>query len=101
MLENHLEECRAFIQQCRDAGGKCVVHCQAGANRSGVIVAAEIMLTEQKTVIETVCHCRKRRGDTLLCNESFVKDLVQLARKQNLLGPKPKLNGGLVQKRNK
>ena len=99
MLEYHLEECREFIASCRSQGGKCVVHCQAGANRSGVIVAAEMMLTQQKALLDVVYHCRKQRGNTFLCNQSFIEELVALARTENLLGPPPGTPGCIVQSR--
>ncbi|CAB9529752.1 specificity protein phosphatase 1 [Seminavis robusta] len=96
MLELHLEECRSFIDSCREMGGKCLVHCQAGANRSGVVVAAEMMLRTQKPVLEVVYHCRKQRGTTFLCNETFIIELVKLAKTHSLLGPKPGEHGCIV-----
>ena len=66
-----------------------MVHCQAGINRSGVIVAAIHMLEEQKNVLDVVRHIRRRRGNCFLWNESFQKQLVALAKRNNLLGAKP------------
>eukprot|EP00961_Rhodomonas_salina_P122228 1645885-Rhodomonas_salina.1 len=96
MLASHLIECREFIASARDKGGKCVVHCVAGINRSGVIVAAEKMLTERINVLETVAHCRLQRGNVYLNNASFIEELVALARKEGLLGPKPGEPGCIV-----
>lgn len=89
MLTLHLAKCRSFIAAARSANGRCLVHCVAGINRSGVIVAAEKMLSERLPVLETVRHCRRQRGNIFLCNESFAASLVALARTEGLLGPEP------------
>jgi atypical dual specificity phosphatase len=89
MLADHMEEARAFIEKARSSEGRCVVHCAAGINRSGVIVAAEKMLSERVNVLDVVAHCRRARGNVFLFNETFVRELVALARSSDLLGPKP------------
>jgi len=89
MLEKHLDSARAFIASAKHSGGKCLVHCAAGISRSGVLVAAEAMLSERMTVLETVAHCRKQRGNACLWNHSFQWQLVALARREGLLGPEP------------
>mmetsp|Transcript_83098 Transcript_83098/g.161750 ORF Transcript_83098/g.161750 Transcript_83098/m.161750 type:complete len:254 (+) Transcript_83098:61-822(+) len=96
MLAKHLAEARAFIGQARSSGGRCVVHCVAGMNRSGVIVAAEKMLSERVPVLDVVAHCRSARGNSFLCNESFAAELVALARLNGLLGPAPGAPGSRV-----
>ena len=90
MLSKHLERCKAFYAECKSIeSGKMVVHCQAGINRSGVIVAAIHMLEEQMHVLDVIKHIRRRRGNCYLWNVSFQKQLIALAKKQGLLGPKP------------
>ena len=95
MLNHHLEECIDFIDKANEDGsqsrgkGKCVVHCFAGCNRSGVIVAAYYMLSTQTNVLETVLHCRNSRGSAFLTNPGFQRQLVALARREWLLGPAP------------
>jgi Dual specificity phosphatase, catalytic domain len=90
MLENHLSECLEFIALARSQPhGKCVVHCQAGSNRSGVIVATAYMLHRRSNVLETILHCRKCRGNGFLTNPGFQGQLVALARREKLLGPAP------------
>jgi len=88
MLEKHLEESRAFIAEAKASGGKCCVHCAAGINRSGVIVAAEKMLADRMNVLEVVAHIRRQRGNMYLLNETFQDELVSVARREGLLGPK-------------
>lgn len=89
MLANHLGEAQKFISSAHVTNGRCVVHCIAGINRSGVIVAAVKMLSEKMNVLDVVAHCRRRRGNVFLGNNSFQVDLVALARKEHLLGPPP------------
>lgn len=102
MLGNHLEECLAFINSCAAVGGKTVIHCVAGINRSGVIAAAVHLLTGGTTpvvtenepqvennILNTVAHCRRQRGNNFLWNHSFQLQLALLARKHNLLGAVP------------
>jgi len=97
MLGRHLEECRRFIAEARAAPqGKCLVHCQAGVNRSGVVVAAEKMLAERMPVIDVVAHCRRMRGNVFLGNYTFQDELVALAQAKGLLGPKPGTPGSHV-----
>jgi len=97
MLARHLADCRSFIAAARSANGRCLVHCVAGINRSGVVVAAEKMLSERLPVLEVVRHCRRQRGNIFLCNESFAESLVALARKEGLLGPEPEPESSLPQ----
>ena len=86
----HLQECRDFIGLARSQpNGKIVVHCQAGCNRSGLIVAADYMLSYRSNVLETVLHCRKCRGNSFLTNPGFQGQLVALARQNKLVGPAP------------
>ena len=90
LLDLHLQEVLEFVKDVKATGGKCVIHCKRGRNRSGVLVAALYMLDTRTNVLETVLHCRKRRGNSFLRgNESFVRDLVALARQEDLLGPFP------------
>ena len=90
MLSQHLERCRAFYAECKSTeNSKMVIHCQAGINRSGVITAAIYMLEEQMHVLDVVKHIRRRRGNCYLWNVSFQKQLIALAKKNSLLGPKP------------
>lgn len=89
MLGLHWKECHDFLQNVRDGGGGiAVVHCSAGINRSGLIVAAAYMVLERKTVLEVVQRCVQQRG-MVLWNHSFQQQLCTLAAKEGLLGKKP------------
>eukprot|EP00747_Dinoflagellata_sp_TGD_P191113 gnl/TRDRNA2_/TRDRNA2_54059_c0_seq1.p1 gnl/TRDRNA2_/TRDRNA2_54059_c0~~gnl/TRDRNA2_/TRDRNA2_54059_c0_seq1.p1 ORF type:complete len:221 (+),score=37.47 gnl/TRDRNA2_/TRDRNA2_54059_c0_seq1:82-744(+) len=89
MLARHLASARAFVEQAKAAGGRCLVHCVAGINRSGVIVAAELMLSERLPVLEAVARCRQARGRSFLWNKSFQEELIGLAQHHDLLGERP------------
>lgn len=83
LLQNDWGEAYEFIQSStKDGRGKCVVHCVAGINRSGLIVSAYYMLTKRVPVLETVNHVRLQRGNVALCNEGFQQQLVAMARNQ-------------------
>jgi len=88
MLGLHWEECRGFLQNVRDSGGIAVVHCSAGINRSGLIVAAAYMTLDRKPVLDVVQRCVQQRG-MVLWNRSFQQQLCVLAAKEGLLGEKP------------
>ncbi|KAJ8605235.1 hypothetical protein CTAYLR_000497 [Chrysophaeum taylorii] len=99
MLARYLQRSRSFIADARRSRGRVVVHCVAGLNRSGLLVAAEYMLTTRATVLDTVAHCRHQRGNLCLCNKSFQAQLVALAREEYLLGPPPGHPNSRVKKR--
>ena len=98
LLQKHWLEASDFITFTTKNGGKCVVHCVAGRNRSVLIVAAYYMLSKRTNVLETVQHVRKQRGNIALWNEGFQAQLVALARKHDLLGPAPGTDGSIVTK---
>lgn len=90
ILRKHLTDCRATIARARAAASRCLVHCVAGLNRSGVICCAELMLSEHLPVLEAVRRCRAARGSHhFLGNRSFQVQLVTLAAERGLLGPRP------------
>ena len=88
IIERHLAEARSFIRKAREDGGRCLIHCQAGINRSGCLAVAELMLDQRLTVLEAVERGRLARG-VILSNHSFQDQLVALARTHDLLGPCP------------
>eukprot|EP00594_Rhizosolenia_setigera_P004909 CAMPEP_0178945488 /NCGR_PEP_ID=MMETSP0789-20121207/3765_1 /TAXON_ID=3005 /ORGANISM="Rhizosolenia setigera, Strain CCMP 1694" /LENGTH=262 /DNA_ID=CAMNT_0020625389 /DNA_START=118 /DNA_END=906 /DNA_ORIENTATION=+ len=96
LLEQYWEEAYDFIQASASKGEKCVVHCVAGLNRSGLIAASYHMITTKSTVLESVRHLRRQRGNSALCNEGFQQQLVAMARTKGLLGPLPGTKGSIV-----
>lgn len=102
----HWDECRDFLQRCReyscidsascsddDQGaphvkGKALVHCAAGMNRSGTIVAAAMMHFGQMDVVQVARALKASRG-YVLNNAAFVRQLVMFAAREGRLGDKP------------
>lgn len=62
-----------WVNACRKTG-EVLVHCQAGLNRSGMVVALALML-EGRDVKEAVELLREKRSHASLCNPSFVEFL--------------------------
>lgn len=89
MLDAHLEAAREFIAAGRAPGCKILVHCVQGLNRSGVLVAAEILLSERLPLLDVVGRVRARRGNDCLSNKYFQEQLARLAATEGLLGPAP------------
>ena len=59
MLELHLKTVMDQLNKWKavtDTQRNCLVHCTAGINRSGVLVAALLMEQEQMTVLDVVRH---------------------------------------------
>merc|ERR1711976_1026253 len=93
MLNRHLNEALKFVKTAHEMNASCVIHCLQGINRSCVLVAAIAMLLERKSVLEVVRHCRIQTGNVFMhSNWFFQEELVMLAEKEGLLGPKPGSN---------
>lgn len=85
MIGYHWEqECKPLLKQVRENNGKIVVHCQAGQNRSGAIVAAALLELEGWPLLKTIRHLKKIRG-IVITNLSFQRQLVELAHRLDLL----------------
>ena len=86
LFEMHLEAATAFVEQhaTSNSGGKVLIHCFAGVNRSAAIAVAIIMLSGRKPLYEVVQACFERRP-FILSNASFRQQLVQLAAENDLL----------------
>ncbi len=85
-MRPHVDASRAFIDAARRGGGRCLVHCQAGVNRSAFIACAcELLLHERRAVLGAVARLKSARGLVLL-NRSFRRQLLEFARENGLLG---------------
>ncbi|KAH8068026.1 potassium:proton antiporter [Aureococcus anophagefferens] len=67
-----------------------------GPERSGVLVAADLMLEERRSVLDAVRHCRARRGNECVSNKTFQRDLVDLAAR-TCSGRRPARGGAVAQ----
>jgi predicted protein tyrosine phosphatase len=103
MLPIHFERFKKFVEDAveSNADAKVLVHCVSGLNRSGVLVAAYLMVHSQQNVLETVKRLRLLRGNHAISNEGFQRQLVELARDEGLLGPTSILHAPFVAKKKK
>lgn len=53
-----------------DRGGKVLIHCQAGLNRSNLITALALM-KRGRTATEAITLLREKRSPVVLCNQTF------------------------------
>ncbi|KAI0227426.1 Dual specificity protein phosphatase 26 [Lamellibrachia satsuma] len=80
----HFRQAKAFIDAALDQGGRVLVHCNMGINRSGAICVAYIMQHQQITLLQTIRLVKFERP-IILCNEGFQKQLIEFARNHELL----------------
>lgn len=59
----------SWVRAC-EVDGPTLVHCQAGLNRSGLVVAA-FLLDQGKSGEEAINMLREARSPAVLCNKSF------------------------------
>lgn len=71
-LEQSFEEVEAIATWINIAkkSGPVLVHCQAGLNRSSLVVARSLML-EGRTAEEAINLLREKRSEACLCNPAF------------------------------
>ena len=81
---SHFNRARKFIDEARDSGGRALVHCEMGVNRSGAICIAYMMLAQNITLLK-VLKMVKRERPVVLVNEGFQKQLIEFARDHDLL----------------
>ena len=88
----HFPKVFAFIDHCKQVGGKCLVHCNLGVNRSGAVCAGYLLHHEKKPLLQVIVILKKAR-QVILCNSGFRYQLITYARKRNLLDPVYQQNG--------
>ena len=80
----HFDNACAFIEHARKTGGKVLVHCIMGINRSGAIALAYLMQTLKLGPGQATFYVKRRRR-LILSNEGFQYQLLEFARKRGLL----------------
>lgn len=78
-VEEALGEYAAWIRR-RIAEGPTLVHCQAGLNRSGLLVAL-VLIQEGMEPAEAIAHLRAVRSPAVLCNKSYENWLLGRGKK--------------------
>ena len=87
-MAQHAAAASTFMGAAAATGGKCLVHCMAGINRSGFLAIAQVMLAAKRPLLEALETGKAARGVVLL-NRSFQLQLLRLASTRGLLGPPP------------
>ena len=80
----HFPKAKEFIDAAKINGGKVLVHCEMGINRSAAICVAYILVDEKLTLLEVIKRVKRERR-VILVNESFQRQLVEFAMEKNLL----------------
>lgn len=68
-----VDELASLVNELLTTGDDVLVHCQAGLNRSSLIVARSLMIRDENplTADEAIALIRERRSPACLCNPSF------------------------------
>ena len=85
LLANHYErDVKPALIAVRDSGGVCIVHCAMGVNRSACVVAAFLMESCGKCLLEVVELLKERRG-YVLEDEGLQRQLILFAQQHDRL----------------
>ena len=84
-IMRHFSQAKSFIEGARLTGGRVLVVCTMGVNRSGAMCVAYLMLHDNMNLLEAVKFVSSRRT-LLLVNLGFRKQLLDFARDKELLG---------------
>jgi protein-tyrosine phosphatase len=74
--ESQLHELADTVNAALDRGGKVLVHCQAGLNRSNLVTALAL-IKRGRTPEQAIALLREKRSPVVLCNRAFSRWLVQ------------------------
>lgn len=66
-----------WVNSCRRQG-PTLVHCQAGLNRSSLVVATALMLGDGMSAADAIAHIREQRSPACLCNRAFEQFLYDI-----------------------
>jgi len=80
----YMLEAIAFLSRAESSSGCGFVHCNYGVNRSGVVAAAYLMVSEHKPLLQVINELKARRS-LILSNVGFRRQLVRFARCRGLL----------------
>ena len=80
----HFDVAFDVIEEARKSGGRALIHCIMGVNRSGALAVAYSMIHQQWGPITAAVYVLQKRR-MLLSNEDFQEQLVGFARQHKLL----------------
>ena len=84
ILMLHYGQARRFFDEAREAGGRALVHCELGVNRSATLAVAYLVDSERVTLTQAVRQVRIDRPNVLR-NDGFRRQLVRFAAERRLL----------------
>ncbi len=82
---SHLDDVTSFIQSAKDEGGKVLIYCVKGRNRSAALAVAFLMIHQSQPLLEAVKTVAEARRGTILTNPGFRRQLIHLAAERQLL----------------
>ena len=80
----HFDEVYTFIEDARISGGKCLIHCMRGVNRSGALTIGYVMVHNGVGPVPATQMVLAARGN-VLSNHEFINQLVKFAAGKDLL----------------
>ena len=83
-MMQHFDIAFDVIEDARKSGGRALIHCIMGVNRSGALAVAYTMVHQQCGPITAAVFVREKRR-MLLSNEDFQEQLIEFAQQRNLL----------------
>lgn len=78
-MSQHFKEAIDFIESAREKGGKVLVYCAKGMNRSAAVCVAYVMTYKRQGLFETAREVQRQRG-RILTNKGFQEQLVIYAK---------------------
>ncbi|KAI0210875.1 Dual specificity protein phosphatase 26 [Lamellibrachia satsuma] len=83
-IMQHFQQVYDFIEKARLSGGKVLIHCLMGVNRSGVLAVAYCMLHKNMGPISAAKFVKESRKMVLI-NNGFQRRLITFAREKGML----------------
>ena len=83
-IMDHFDEAFKFIEAARISGGRCLIHCRSGINRSGALAVGYVMMHNNIGPISATRLVLSQRG-IVLNNNGFVQRVVKFASERNML----------------
>ena len=83
-IMRHFNDVYVFLRNCKQNGGRALVHCNLGINRSGALCAAFLMVEENMPLLSVIKLLKQKRR-LVLCNKGFQRQLVRFARMNGCL----------------
>eukprot|EP01062_Namystynia_karyoxenos_P059897 TRINITY_DN51318_c0_g1_i1.p1 TRINITY_DN51318_c0_g1~~TRINITY_DN51318_c0_g1_i1.p1 ORF type:complete len:344 (+),score=64.39 TRINITY_DN51318_c0_g1_i1:138-1169(+) len=78
ILHQFLLEGRALYRKVLSEGGMLCIHCHAGLNRSAALCVAIMVIEHGMDIRQALSLCSAKRGNQILCNRSFRRQLAEL-----------------------